>query len=66
MSPETTSRFGEFRAGEPSSQPIELNELYCASALTRYLFEATSDSVRCDPMNPSAPETKTSSKALDN
>src|SRR5262245_57693060 len=56
MSPVTIS--SRSRQLTSSSQPQLLNELYCARARTCAPFP-TSISTRCEPMNPSAPVTRT-------
>ncbi len=53
-SPGTTSMEARTVGSRDSSHPHEPNELYCTIARTRYP-DATSVSVRWEPMNPSAP-----------
>src|SRR5712691_10482327 len=62
MSPVTTSTRSRQRVS--SSQPQALNELYWASART-WAPSSTSISARCEPMNPSAPVTRTFLSIID-
>src|ERR1017187_7899493 len=55
MWPDTTSIWEMH--GRPSSHPQELKELYWHRATTR-APSSTRASVRCEPMNPSAPVTR--------